>query len=312
MWTSSPQAPARRPANSSLIAQAGTAAMAVLLALGGCAQQATAPASPAAPPLEAFTSASDWNLQLRQWAGTPVILLGEQHDATAHQQWQAATIGELARLQRLAAVVLEMAPAGGSTEGLARDAGEAQVRQALRWQEKDWAWQRYRGVVMAAVQAGVPVLGGNLPRERMQAAMGDARFDAHLPAAGWQLQREAIRDGHCGLLPEAQWTPMARIQLARDESMAQAVRAAAARLRRDGQSVLLVSGRGHSRADVGVPTWLGADLPYKVAVARAPAEQGALQFAPDWWQVLPAAPGADHCAQLRAQWQRPAGQAGKP
>ncbi|GGH59992.1 hypothetical protein GCM10010975_22220 [Comamonas phosphati] len=275
-----------------------------LMALAGCARQAQAPAARAAAPADSSTTSTPgWDLRLQQWAGTPVILLGEQHDAAAHQQWQAATVAALARSERLAAVVLEMAPAGGSTQGLARDAGEAQIRQALRWQEKAWPWQRYREVVMAAVQAAVPVLGGNLPRERMQAAMGDARFDTHLPAAGWQLQREAIRDGHCDLLPEAQWTPMARIQLARDKSMAQTVQAAAAQLRREGQSVLLISGRGHSRADIGVPTWLGR-TPYKVAVAHAPAEKNALEFKANWWQPLPAAPGEDHCARLRAQWRQ--------
>lgn len=302
MWTFPPQAPARPPARPSLMPKAGALAIAALLALAGCAQQ-TADTS--------LASTTSWNLQLQQWAGTPVILLGEQHDAAAHQQWQAAAVAALARSKRLAAVVLEMAPAGGSTQGLARDAGEAQVRQALLWQEKAWAWQRYREVVMAAVQAAVPVLGGNLPRERMQAAMGDARFDTHLPAAGWQLQREAIRDGHCGLLPEAQWTPMARIQLARDESMAQTAQAAAAQLRREGQSVLLISGRGHSRADIGVPTWLGS-TPYKVAVAHAPAEREALKFEANWWQMLPAAQPVDHCAQLREQWKHPAAEAGKP
>lgn len=310
MWTFFLQAPARPAAPSSLMLKASSLGIAALLALAGCAQQAVTPTPQAAADV-AITGTSDWSLQLQQWAGTPVILLGEQHDAAAHQQWQAATITEMARTKRLAAVVLEMAPAGGSTQALARDASELQVQQALLWQETAWAWQRYREVVMAAVQAGVPVLGGNLPRERMKTVMGEARFDAHLPAAGWQLQREAIRDGHCGLLPEAQWTPMARIQLARDESMARTVEAAAAQLRQDGQSMLLISGRGHSRADVGVPTWLGRDLPYKVAIARSPAEQSALKFPSDWWQVLPAAQGADHCAQLREQWKRPALEAGK-
>ena len=74
-------------------------------------------------------------------------------------------------------------------------------------------------MVMNAVRAGVPVLGGNLPRTQMKQAMGEARYDSHLPAAGWQLQLDAIKDGHCGLLPESQFAPMARIQLARDEAI---------------------------------------------------------------------------------------------
>jgi uncharacterized iron-regulated protein len=268
---------------------ASLAGLAALLALGGCALPSPRP--------------EDWNTRLGQWAGTSVILLGEQHDLDAHQRWEADTVRRLARGRTLAAVVIEMAPRGSGTGALPNDAGEAQVQAALSWQEKTWAWRRYREVVMAAVRAGVPVLGGNLPRERMRAAMGEARFDTHLPASGWQLQRQAIRDGHCGLLPEAQWTPMARIQMARDESMARTVQAAVAQLRREGQSVLLISGRGHSRADIGVPTWLDG-TPYKVAVALSPNENIALDFKADWWQLLPAGPGEDHCARLRAQWRQ--------
>lgn len=90
-------------------------------------------------------------------------------------------------------------------------------------------------MVMAAVQAGVPVLGGNLPRAQMKQSMGDVRYDSHLPATGWQLQLDAIKEGHCGLLPESQFAPMARIQLARDESMAK-VSTAAHKLAKPGQT----------------------------------------------------------------------------
>lgn len=271
-------------------------ALATLLALGGCAL-------PSAP----LTAPQDWSGELGRWAGTPIIVLGEQHDAAAHQQWEADTVRQLARCQALAAVVIEMAPRGGSTGALASGAGEEQVRQALVWQETAWPWQRYRDVVMAAVQAGVPVLGGNLPRERMKEAMADTRFDHHLPAALWQLQLDAIREGHCDLLPEAQWAPMARIQLARDESLAQTARQAQQELGTPGRSVLVIAGRGHARRDIGLPTWLADPASAKVALARSPAQASTLQPSGDWWQTLPAAEAADHCAQLRSQWRgRPA------
>ncbi|WP_313561894.1 ChaN family lipoprotein, partial [Diaphorobacter nitroreducens] len=98
-----------------------------------------------------------WDAQLERWPPVDALLLGEQHDAAAHQQWQRHTVQWLAARQRLAALVLEMAPEGAGTDGLPPDAGAAQVRAALQWDEQAWPWDRYAPVVMAAVAAGVPV-----------------------------------------------------------------------------------------------------------------------------------------------------------
>ena len=56
-----------------------------------------------------------WPERLQQWLPADVLLLGEQHDAPAHQQWERDTVQALAREGRLAAVVLEMAHAGTDT-----------------------------------------------------------------------------------------------------------------------------------------------------------------------------------------------------
>ncbi|WP_287926889.1 ChaN family lipoprotein [Diaphorobacter sp.] len=124
-----------------------------------------------------------WDSQLERWPPVDALLLGEQHDAAAHQQWQRHTVQWLAARQRLAALVLEMAPEGAGTDGLPPDADAAQVRAALQWDEQAWPWDRYAPVVMAAVAAGVPVRGGNLPRSQMPQAMRDAALDTHLPPA---------------------------------------------------------------------------------------------------------------------------------
>lgn len=99
----------------------------------------------------------------------------------------------------------------------------------------------------------------------MHEAMRDERLDHHLPPDGWQRQLDAIREGHCDLLPTSQLAPMARIQLARDASMAEAAREAV----RPGKTVLLVAGRGHVLRGVGIPTWLPEGTGAKVAVAQA-------------------------------------------
>jgi hypothetical protein len=67
-----------------------------------------------------------------------ILLLGEQHDAPAHQQWERDTIQTLARDGRLAAVVLEMAHAGTDSRALDRNPSENDVQAALQWNAAGW------------------------------------------------------------------------------------------------------------------------------------------------------------------------------
>ena len=74
------------------------------------------------------------NVQQRVDALLPavILLIGEQHDADAHQHIQRSVVQELGRRGQLAALALEMAQQGQSTRGLAPDASEAAVRTALQ------------------------------------------------------------------------------------------------------------------------------------------------------------------------------------
>ncbi len=209
-----------------------------------------------------------------------VLLLGEQHDAADHQRRHLETVQRLAARGRLAALALEMGEQGASTAGLPADTGEAAVRASLRWNDEAWPWSAYGPVVMAAVRVGVPVLGANLPRERMRAAMADATLDQALPEEAMARQRAAIRDGHCGLLPEIQIGPMTRIQIARDRAMADTLAGAA----KAGKTVVLVAGSGHVDPALGVPRHLPGTL--AVRQVRWPAPEG---------------PGKDYCGELRRQ-----------
>ncbi len=211
-----------------------------------------------------------------------VLLLGEQHDAASHQTQHRHIVASLANRKALAALALEMAPQGRTTAGLAIDASESAVRTALEWNDAAWPWSAYGPSVMAAVRAGVPVVGANLPRERMRAAMSDTGVDASVPAPVLKAQRNAVRSGHCDLLPESQIAPMTRVQLARDRTMAQTVAAAA----RQGQTVVLLAGAAHVDAALGVPLHLPALL--TVRVQRWPAEPT----------------GKDYCAELRERLQK--------
>lgn len=257
--------------------------------LGACAT----PATPLGAPEQA---------RLQALLPTEVLLLGEQHDAPAHQQLQRQTVEWLAARESLAALALEMAERGHSTAGLPTDASEPQVRSALAWrQSAGWPWASYGPVVMAAVRAGVPVLGANLPSARQREVMRDATLDARLPPAALAEQQQRIRDGHCNALPESQILPMTRVQIARDISMAETVSAA----RQPGRTVLLVAGNGHVQRALGVPAHLPAALSYKVLSARSESSAPG-SAAPDaeaggadlvW--ATPALPPRDYCAEFR-------------
>ena len=230
---------------------------------------------------------------------TDVLLLGEQHDAPEHQVLERETVEWLAARGALAALVMEMAERGRNTEGLAPDASESAVQSALRWSDAAWPWASYGPVAMAAVRAGVPVLGGNLPRKALNAATEDATLDSRLPPEARQRQQEAVREGHCGLLPEKMLPGMVRVQIARDISLAQT----AAEAHRPGMVVLLVAGNGHVQRSLGVPLHLPPNLRSKVVVTQAGKAQAAIEKEADWVQSTAPLPPRDACAELREQWQ---------
>ncbi|WP_333708514.1 ChaN family lipoprotein [Tepidimonas ignava] len=281
------------------------ATLAALAPWAGTAARAAAAAGDDARPVVADSAARLAWVRARLAAlGAPDwLLLGEQHDADAHQWLQAAAVQVLAQEGRLAALVLEMAERGRDTAVLPADADEAAVRAALAWHDAGWPWRRYGPVVMAAVRAGVPVAGGNLPRHQHGEVMRDTAWDDTLPDAHQRAAlHRALDEGHCGLLPAAQLPAMARIQLARDDAMA----ATLLERRTPGRTVLLVTGAQHARRDRGVPHHLARRAGTDAARACLSIELRATDAArakPDpafdaLW-LTPAVAAVDHCAGLR-------------
>ena len=264
----------------------------VLGAAGGCASR------PEALPLErpVGSAAAQTASQLDALLPADVLLVGEQHDAAEHQQIEQQVVSVLASRRLLAALVLEMADAGVSTASLKPSATEEQTRRALKWDDKAWPWQAYGPAVMTAVRAGVPVLGANLPRDAMQASMNDSQLDAQLPGPARKAQEQAIRIGHCDLLPESRIQPMTRIQIARDISMATTLSQAVL----PGKTVVLLSGNGHADRKLGVPQHLRADLKAKAIQLRA-GDASTSESADAVWST-PALPEIDHCDSLRRQF----------
>lgn len=255
----------------------------------------TAPAE--AHRLPAWIQARLQNLGQPRW-----LLLGEQHDAAQHQQLHAAVVTALAAQGTLAAIVLEMAERGTQTTHLGPDATEADTRAALRWNTRGWPWERYGALVMAGVRAGVPVVGGNLPRQQHAAVMHDPRWDDRLPPDQHRALLRAIDEGHCHQLPANQWPAMARIQIARDDAMAATLLA----WQHPTRTVLLLTGAQHARRDRGVPLHLARLLgrplpaPQLISVELRASHDATPDPAYDALWLTDPVPPVDHCAALRS------------
>ena len=270
---------------------------AVLAALAACASP------PEAPVLHNLTGAALAQTTARLDALLPadVLLLGEQHDATAHQQIHGQVIALLAQRGLLGAVALEMADAGATTAALHPSSTELQVQSALKWNDRGWPWKAYGPAVMTAVRAGVPVIGANLPREAMRNVMGDAKLDNQLPGPALKAQQQLIRIGHCNLLPEDQIALMTRIQIAKDISMASNI----VKVALPGKVVVLLAGSGHVDRQLGVPQHLASTVNTKAVRLRAgDAAMGDSAESFDAVWVTPALPDKDYCAEFKEQMKK--------
>jgi uncharacterized iron-regulated protein len=130
---------------------------------------------------------------------------------------------------------------------------------------RNWEWSHYRPFLQLAVDYDLPIVAANLSRAdamKISAQGWSAVFAApeqaalgleRLPTAFVAAHEQAVARGHCNLLPADALPPMARAQIARDIVLASSLRPYL------GRGVVLLTGNGHARKDIGVPYWLSAD-----------------------------------------------------
>lgn len=272
--------------------------MVLLLALGACSMPTAQPkdsaskliatnpaANPAADPAVDLTG----NPRIAAVLAQPphVLLLGEQHDAPDHPALHADVVQRLIASGQLAALVLEMADTGKDTRAVPKTGADADVQAALAWNTQAWDWSRYAPSVLAAVRAGVPVLGANLPRSAMDSAMKNSAARAMFTQANWQKQLQNIRTGHCDMLPETQIEPMVRVQVARDASMARALAAHV----QTAKTVVLIAGAFHTDEALGVPAQLKNSHPgVSVQSIRWPEADTGKDYCAEFRQQMPQKP----------------------
>ena len=187
------------------------------------------------------------------------VLLGEIHDNPRHHALRAQLLREPALKQRN--VVVEYLDAGQLVG--AGDKLLTRLEQA-GFDANGWQWPLHQPLFAAALDQGMSVYGGNLPRDQSRAVFKSrgnnlgAALQAlllHAPLSDDSLAalRREIDEGHCGALPAMMFEGMMAVQRARDAAMAD-------QLMQHLPSVLL-SGNGHAWKHLGVPHILAANRP---------------------------------------------------
>ena len=270
-----------------------------------------------AVPVLASTPRADFGEQAvaQEMARRPVVLLGEVHDNAVQHATRAAALRRLLAGGARPALAFEQFDrerqadidrARGETPPAGRSLAEHVIEQA-RPARGGWDWSLYRPFVELALEFDLPIVAANLSRaDAMRvatqgfAAVFDeathARFglDA-LPPALLDAHQRAVDDGHCNRMPADALPAMARAQIARDLALAQAIRPHFAR------GVVLLTGNGHVRNDIGIPFFLDeTERAQVIAIGLLERDRPDAGWAErfDVAFATPAQPREDPCATL--------------
>jgi len=216
------------------------------------------------------------------WAG--MLLLGEVHDNPVHHQVRAWLIEHRIKMgtsepmvvERIrAAVVFEQIradqqPALDQYKTLAESGGGTtdDLFRLLEWDKSGWPSAKiYKPLFEAVVAAKLPIIAGNLPRDRMRVvARGGPipdedrarlKLDNQMPASLAEALNRELADSHCGTLPPEAIGGLAVAQRYRDAHLADVLLTAQKRHR----NAILIAGNGHVRSDRGVPWHLRERAP---------------------------------------------------
>ena len=199
----------------------------------------------------------------------PVVLLGETHDNAAQHATRVAALRRLLAGGARPAIAFEQFDRERQAEvdrarHEAPPAGRTLAEHVMESARPARGWDRslYLPFVELALEYDVPIVTANLSRaDAMRVAMKGfgAVFDDEtqrrfaleaLPPALLAAHERAVDDGHCNRMPADSLGALARAQIARDLTLAQAIRPHFAR------GVVLLTGNGHARKDIGIPFFL--------------------------------------------------------
>ncbi len=244
-------------------------------------------------------------------AASDRLLIGEKHDNPDHHRLEGRLIAERLEDRPGSAVVFEMLDDTQRVALASLVAGDsaATIRSKLDWPAKGWSFDAYGPLFEASLRGGRPI-AGNISRPLINQiyAGGDAVLAGNPRFATVTVATAAVRasllerifTAHCALQSRQSLAPMLDIQLAKDASMAAAMK--------QQPVAMLIAGGEHVRSDTGVPVHLSAGAPSGRPVVvqlvevvdgqtRLPAYVD--QTGPaDFYVFTAATEPVDHCAEV--------------
>ena len=247
------------------------------------------------------------------------VLLGEVHDNAEQHALRVEALRQRIAAGARPAIAFEQFDRNrqGDIDRLRREQpGNADALIATAG-ASSWQWKYYRPFVQLALDHDLPIVAANLSRSdamKVASAGWDAVFDAatqktlgldRLADTFITAHERSIARGHCDLLPAEVLPSMARAQIARDIVLARSLRAYLDR------GVVLLTGNGHVRKDIGVPVWLDTDERRDVvtiALIEADGEGPMAELRERYDVVIetPPAERPDPCEALRKRLRPPA------
>ncbi len=205
----------------------------------------------------------------RDLAHSDYILLGEVHDNPRAHTLRLSWLQNLAKQKKVALAFEQFDSENNELlqQALLKQDTPQEIEANAHFDAKGWNWSFYEPLVQLALQNQWPMGAANLSRSQMGAIMMGNEPTPSAPEH-WSLQqqereRQEVRIGHCGLLPEGQLDRFVSAQQARDRRMAESM---VALHQKTGLPVVLIAGNGHVRKDLAVPIWL-AQLDPKATVS---------------------------------------------
>ena len=225
----------------------------VALLLTGCAEG----------PRDAGFTAQALAAQMRE---RPVVLLGEVHDNTEQHAVRAQALALLLKTGQRPALAFEQfdRQLQPDIDRVLAQAPADAVDQLVALGGHRWNWKLYRPFLELALQYQLPIVAANLSRADAMRVSKDgfgAVFDGaaqrelgldELPAELLLAQQQAVDEGHCHQMPPQMLPALARAQIARDATLARSISPYLQ------HGVILLTGNGHVRRDIGVPRFLPA------------------------------------------------------